>query len=158
MSIPASSQARQRRSPMMSSYLASGLSAIGASSGRTMTGWSTPTSLIEAASSASSSSSKTVRGCFVFGIIAVSGSSANVAPGTSTNPPSESFSKASSAETTSGWLPAFERSMVVAAEAVCSESKSSRESDASESGSESKPLPACEVSESAIRSASGYSS
>src|SRR2546427_766743 len=55
VSLPASFDARQRRSPAMISY--------SLPAGRTRIGWSTPCSRIDAASSASVSSCQVVRGC-----------------------------------------------------------------------------------------------
>ena len=61
--------ARQRRSPMISSYDESPVR-------RTTTGWSSPISLTECTSSAMASSSKTWRGWRALGVIALTGSSA----------------------------------------------------------------------------------
>ena len=94
VSRPASWVARQRRSPMMSSNrgrspvlsTTSTWSSSSAGIGRTTTGWSTPISRMLCASSAMSSSSKTVRGWRGFGRIESTGSSANRAPGTGASP------------------------------------------------------------------------
>src|SRR6266850_3176914 len=65
VSLPASLDARQRRSPAMISY--------SLPAGRTRIGWSTPCSRIEAASSARVSSCHVMRGCPGFGITFSSG-------------------------------------------------------------------------------------
>ena len=59
---PARWEARQRRSPMMSSYRPG-------PAARTTTGWSRPTCLMDSASSSSASSSKVRLGCRGFGVI-----------------------------------------------------------------------------------------
>ena len=66
VSSPRSRVARQRRSPMTSSYVPGEVS-------RTTTGCSRPNSRIEALSSSSASSSKTCRGCLAFARIASTG-------------------------------------------------------------------------------------
>ena len=76
VSRPARSLARSRRSPMMSSKRTPCVGvrrSAGSATRRTTTGCSTPISRIDAASSASSSSSKTVRGCLGFGRMAAIG-------------------------------------------------------------------------------------
>ncbi len=72
-------------------------------SGRTTIGCSTPISVIDATSSSSSPSSKTVRGCQVFGRIDLTGTSAKWAPGTGTSSVSrEAESSSSATAATSG--------------------------------------------------------
>ena len=75
LSLPTAWAARQRRSPMTSSYRPSPIS-------RTTIGCRKPTSWIETLSSSRASSSKTCRGCLAFGSMADTGSSAKRAPGT----------------------------------------------------------------------------
>src|SRR6266581_2705285 len=67
VSLPAILDERQRRSPAMISYWSP--------DGRTRIGWSTPCSLIDAASSCSVSSCQVMRGCDGFGTTFSSGSS-----------------------------------------------------------------------------------
>ena len=80
-SRPAVRVARQRRSPMISSYWGCPSTAP---AGRTTTGCSTPISRTEYTSSAIDSSSKTWRGWRGLGTIEVTGISAKLAPGTGT--------------------------------------------------------------------------
>src|SRR5438094_249951 len=67
VSLPAILDERQRRSPAMISYWFP--------DGRTRIGWSTPCSLMDAASSCSVSSCQVIRGCDGFGTTFSSGSS-----------------------------------------------------------------------------------